>query len=264
MNLPNMLAVARLDLMLLWRNRTALFTVVGMPVLFAGMLALFKGEEAAGMDMALYTGTGYLAFFLVFAVFMNLVSVFTARREDLTLKRLRGGMLSDAEVLGGSVLVAGAFYLVQALVLLVLLGTALGGRFPANPLLMAAGLAAGTAVFALLAFALSGLTPNADMAQLTVVPIMFLSMAGSGVMFPLDGLPEAVQQAAGTLPLTPVVETIRTGYFGQDFTAASTPADVGFLDSWAACARSFAVFGVWLYLGIWSARRWFRWEPRHA
>lgn len=107
------LSVARLDLTLLWRNRTALFTVFGLPVLFAVMLVPAKGNEIDGVDGALLQGTGHLGFFLVFAVFMNLVTVFTARREDRTLKRLRGTALSDAEITGGSVLTATAMYAVR-------------------------------------------------------------------------------------------------------------------------------------------------------
>ncbi|GAA2579244.1 ABC transporter permease [Actinomadura fulvescens] len=264
MNPSHVLAVARLDLTLLWRNRTSLFTVIGMPLLFGGMLFGFRGEESDGRDMALFAGTGYLAFFLIFAVFMNLVSVFTARREDLTLKRLRSGSLSDAEVFGGSVAVSGAIYLLQAFLLVVVLATVLDGPWPANPPLMLAGMLGGIVVFALLAFAVSGLTPNADLAQLTVVPIMFASMAGSGVMFPLDGLPEAAREAAGMLPLSPLVDIVRTGYFGEDHTVGAARSDVGFTEAWAVSLKPFAVFALWTAIGHWSARRWFRWEPRHA
>lgn len=264
MNPSAMLKVARLDLALLWRNRTALFTVFGLPVLFAAMLVPMKGQDIDGVDGALLQGTGHLGFFLVFAVFMNLVNVFTARREDLTLKRLRGTALSDAEITGGSVLTAAAMYAVQALALLVVLGLALGGRFPADPVLLLAGLAAGVAVFATLAFVISGITPNAEMAQLTVLPIMFGCMLGAGVMFPMDGLPEWLQQICRFVPLSPVVEITRTGYFGQDFYDHAAHPPVGILEGWWTCLRSFCVLLFWAALGRGLATRWFRWEPRHA
>lgn len=262
---PRALArVARFDAVLLYRNRTALFTVFGLPVLFIAMLTPVRGQDIDGVDGALLQGTGHLAFFLVFAVFMNLVNVFTARREDLTLKRLRGSALSDAEIRGGSVLTATAAYAAQALLLLVVLGAAFGGRFPADPLLLLAGLAGGVALFALLAFAVSGLTPSAELAQLTVLPIMFGCMAGGGVMFPLDTLPDALQAVCRWLPLTPVVEITRTAYFGQDFTGAAEHAALGFAEGWAACVQPFAVLAAWLLLGREAARRWFRWEPRRG
>jgi len=250
MRLANLMWVVRLDLTLLWRNRTALFTVIGLPLLFAAILYSVKGQKSAGVDSALYVGTGYLTYFLVFSVFMNLVNVFTARREDLTLKRLRSGPLSEAELLGGSALTAGALYLIQAVLLLVLMGATLGGRVPADLPMLLAGMLLGIPVFALLAFALSGVTPSADMAQLTVLPLMFACMVGSGVMFPLDGAPEGVREAARFLPLSPLVEITRDAYFGDG--------------SPGSYARALGIFALWAVLGFLAARRWFRWEPRHA
>ncbi|RKS74540.1 ABC-2 type transport system permease protein [Actinomadura pelletieri DSM 43383] len=264
MNHTAMLRVSRLDLTLLWRNRTAMFSVFGLPLLFAGMLVPMKGQVIGGVDGALLQGTGHLGFFLLFAIFMNLVNVFTARREDLTLKRLRGTALSDAEITGGSIVTATAMYALQVLALVVVLGVALGGRFPADPVLLLVGLAGGVAVFATLAFAISGLTPNAELAQLTVLPIMFGCMLGGGVMFPMDGLPDWLAQLTRLLPLSPVVEISRTGYFGQDFYDHGAHPSVGVLEGWWTCLPSFLVLAVWGALGRVLATRWFRWEPRHA
>ncbi|GAA4230486.1 ABC transporter permease [Actinomadura meridiana] len=264
MNLTPMLRVARLDLTLLWRNRTAVFTVFGLPVLFAGMLVPMRGTDIGGVDGALFQGTGHLGFFLLFAVFMNLVTVFTARREDRTLKRLRGTALTDAQITGGSVGTAAAMYAVQTLALLVVLGVVLGGRFPADPVLVLAGLAGGVAVFATLAFAVSGITPNAELAQLVVLPVMFGCLLGAGVMFPLDGLPGWLEQICRFVPLSPVVEITRTGYFGQDFYDHGAHPSVGILEGWRTCLSSFCVLVFWGALGRGLATRWFRWEPRHA
>ncbi|WUH96392.1 ABC transporter permease [Spirillospora sp. NBC_00431] len=264
MNLSATLRVSRLDLTLLWRNRTAVFTVFGLPVMFAAMLVPMKGQDIGGVDGALLQGTGHLGFFLLFAVFMNLVTVFTTRREDQTLKRLRGTALSDAEITGGNVLTAVVMYAVQALALLVVLGTALGGRFPADPVLVLAGLAGGAAVFTALAFAIAGITPNAELAQLVVLPIMFGCLAGAGVLFPLDDLPGWLARISRLVPLSPVVEITRTGYFGQDFHDHSAHPSVGVLEGWRTCLPSFGVLVLWGVLGRALATRWFRWEPRHA
>ncbi|MFI0349688.1 ABC transporter permease [Actinomadura sp. 9N407] len=251
----NLIRVARLDLTLLWRNKTGMFTVVGMPVLFGSLLL-------AGGDDALHQGTAILGIFLIFAVFTHLTSVFTARREDYSLKRLRGTALSDVEILGGSILAAAGMYALQALALLIVMGTALGGGFPADPLLLIAGLACGVALFALLAFVISGISPTAESTQLTVLPLMFACMAG--VLFPLEGMSAPVQELARWVPLTPVVEITKTAYFGQDFTTFGAHPELGFADAWVACLRSFAVLAVWALLGRALAGRLFRWEPRHA
>ncbi|MFD0851416.1 hypothetical protein ACFQ07_04260, partial [Actinomadura adrarensis] len=138
MNTTNLLRVARLDLTLLWRNRTSLFSVLGLPAIFTVMLTTMPDEDVAGVDLANLQATGYLGFFCIFAVFMHVVNVFTARREDLTLKRMRGTFLSDAEIRGGTVITAAGMYAAQVLVVLVILGVVLDGRFPADPVLMLA------------------------------------------------------------------------------------------------------------------------------
>jgi ABC-2 type transport system permease protein len=264
MNRTALLRVARLDLTLLWRNKAMLFVVVGLPLIFIAMLVPMRGNDADGVDLALLQGTGFFGFFCIFAVFMHVVNVFTARREDHTLKRMRGTVLSDAEITGGTVLTATAMYAVQLLILLVVLGVALGGRFPADPVLMLAGLAGGVVVFAYLGFAVAGLTPTNELAQLTVLPIMFGCAFGAGVMFPLDALPEWAQQVCRGVPLTPVVEIARTGYFGRDFTDYAAQAPVGIAEGWTACLASFALLAAWIVLGRYMAARWFRWEPRRA
>ncbi|HEX2317011.1 MAG TPA: ABC transporter permease [Thermomonospora sp.] len=261
-----MLRLARLEATLMWRNRTALFGVVGLPAFFTVMLLVANGNgnTTSGIDAVLYTGTGDLAFFLLPAVFMNLVNVYTARREELTLKRLRSGPLSDAEVLGGSVLGAVLLYLAQAAVIVVIIATALGGGLPRDPVLMLVAMVLGAAVFALLAMALSGVTRTVELAQLTVMPLLLLSMLASGFMFPMDELPDAVRYAAAAVPLTPVVEIVRTAYLGRDFTGTGDHGNVGVLEAWTTCGPALLTLVAWVALGVWLARRYFRWEPRHG
>ncbi len=117
----------------------------------------------------------------------------------------------------------------------------------------------------MLAFAVSGLTPSAELAQLTVLPVMFGCMIGSGAMFPLEELPGWLQQACRFVPLTPVVEIVRTGYFGQDFVHHGAPhPSTGIAAGWLACVRPFLHLALWGVVGRVLAARWFRWEPRHA
>jgi ABC-2 type transport system permease protein len=264
-NAAHVMRIARLDLSLLWRNRTALFGVLGLPLFFAAML--FPGGDGtmtSGIAAPLYTGTGDLAFFLLFAVFVNLTNVFTARREDLTLKRLRGSALSDREIFGGSVIGATVVYLLQIGLVLIALVTALDAGAPANLPLLLLGLALGIAVFALLALALSGVTPNAELSQYTVLPVLFLCSAASGFMVPLDSLPDWLERIAAILPLSPLVEIVRTAYLGRDFTFGGDQAQLGFFGVWTACGPALVVLLAWIAVGFLMARRFFRWEPRRS
>jgi ABC-2 type transport system permease protein len=177
---------------------------------------------------------------------------------------LRSGPLSDAEVLGGSVLGAILLYLVQSAVIVVIIATVLDGGPPADPVLMLLGMVLGAAVFALLATALSGVTPTAELAQLTVMPLLLVSLLGSGFMFPLDGLPTAVRAVAQVLPLTPVVEVVRTAYLGRDFTSGGDHGALGFVETWTTCVPALLNLIAWIVVGAWLARRYFRWEPRRG
>ncbi|MBA9006538.1 ABC transporter permease [Thermomonospora cellulosilytica] len=265
-DLRRMLRLARLDLTLMWRNRTAMFGVLGIPAFFSAMLVVGSGNgnTTAGIDAVLYTGTGDLAFFLIFAVFIHLTTGFTARREELTLKRLRSGPLSDLEVLGGSVLGAVLMYFAQSAVLVVIIMAVLDGGPPADPVLLLAGMLGGAAVCALLATALSGVTSTAEMAQFTVLPMLLLSMGLSGFMFPLDGMPTAVQAVGQVAPLTPVVEILRTAYLGRDYTVGGDHGTLGLVEGWTVCVPSLLTLAAWGVVGAWLARRYFRWEPRRG
>ena len=63
-------------------------------MLFAWMLSQGGSES--------FILTGMPGVLLAFAVFMNLVNSFTARREELVLKRLRGGQGSAVAIFGGT------------------------------------------------------------------------------------------------------------------------------------------------------------------
>ncbi|GAA3224651.1 ABC transporter permease [Actinocorallia longicatena] len=259
-----MLNVIRLDYLLLWRNRMAVFSVVGVPLFFAVSLTVGDqgGVTTAGLPVPLYAATGDIGFFLLAAVLFNLASALTARREERTLRRLRTSALSDREILGASMLGAGLLYTVQAGAIMVVIVAGLDGGAPRDVPLLLTGMALGVVVFSLLALALSGLTPNAEAIQWTAAPILLVSIAASGFLFPLDGLPEAVRQTAGAMPLTPVVEITRTAWLGRDYTTGGGRDALGSAGAWAACAIPLLTLLAWTGLGALMARRWFRWEPR--
>src|SRR5690606_12706797 len=133
--------LARLDLKLLGRNQTALVNVVLLPLLMAWMFSRImpEGATTAGVPAELFVLTGVPGLMLCFAVFVNLVNNFTARREELVLKRLYGGLTSPAAVFGGAALSALLVYLGQVALLAIWIVRVEGGSAPANiPLLLLA------------------------------------------------------------------------------------------------------------------------------
>ncbi|MFD0884276.1 ABC transporter permease [Streptosporangium algeriense] len=255
--------LAKLDLTLVFRNTTVLFTVLLLPLLMAWLFTQTQGEATIeGAPAGLFVLTGVPGLIMGFAVFVNLVNSLTARREELVLKRLRGGQPSAAAVLAGSALGALALFLGQV----VLLGVWIRrteGALPANVPLMLLAAVLGVAVFGLLAAACSGLTPNAEMAQITVLPVLLLMMIGSPVAFPSNALSGPLGTISGLLPVTPVVKIMRSAFLGADHYTGSGRA-LSALEQWTGALPSFGILIGWVAVTALLAKWLFRWEPRHG
>ncbi|MEU4697635.1 ABC transporter permease [Nonomuraea dietziae] len=228
--------LARMDLKLLGRNTTAVFNVLLLPLLFAWMLSQGGSES--------FILTGMPGVLLAFAVFMNLVNSFTARREELVLKRLRGGQGSAVAIFGGAGLAALAAFILQVALLVVWIDRT-GGGLPENVPMMLVAAVLGVAVFGLLAAAFSGITPNAELAQVAVLPVLIVALVGSPLVIPLSEMPFAVR----LVPTTPIVEMMRMGYGGG---------------SWAAALPWIGALLAWLVVAGLLAKWLFRWDPRHG
>ncbi len=257
--------LARLDLKLLGRNQTALFNVLLLPLLmglmFTGLVP--EGAMIGGVPIDMFMLTGLPGLILGFAVFINLVNNFTARREELVLKRLWGGMTSPAAILGGAGLGAFAVYLAQVALLAVWIIRFAGGSPPENiPLLLLAS-ALGAAVVALLAAAFSGITRTAELAQITVLPVLLLMFLGAPLFAPVSQMPEPLRVPAELLPITPVVEISRTAFLGGDHIGGlGERLTVG--EQWVAALPSLGILLGWLVVAALLARWLFRWDRRRG
>ncbi|MFE0443706.1 ABC transporter permease [Streptomyces fungicidicus] len=246
-----MTSLARAELTLLGRSKGTLVAALFVPL----VLPLSVRSAAEEMDLAeagLTPGTVVLpaavGFSLLFAVYSALVGIFVVRREELVLKRLRTGELRDAEILGGSALPAVLTGLAQCLLLTVGCSVLLDLPAPSAPHLAVLGLLLGLVMCAALAAVTASHTRTGESAQVTPMPLMFVSMLGSGMFVPLELLPDRLASFCELLPLTPVVTLVRGGWTG-DLSAAEAVGAVA-----AAVA--------WTVLAVFAVRRWFRWEPR--
>ncbi|MEU9523397.1 ABC transporter permease [Streptomyces sp. NPDC048224] len=250
--MSRMAALARAELILLGRNKGTVFASLFVPfVLPFSVRAGAKEMDLAGAGLTLGTLVlpAAVGFSLLFAVYSALVGVFVVRREELVLKRLRTGELRDVEILGGSALPAVLGGLVQSLLLAVGCAVLLDLSAPSAPHLAVVGLLLGLVLCAALAAATASFTRTGESAQVTPLPIMFVSMAGSGLFFPLDLLPDTLASVCELLPLTPVITLVRGGWTG----------DLSAYEALGAVATAVA----WTVLAVFAVRRWFRWEPRH-
>jgi ABC-2 type transport system permease protein len=115
----------------------------------------------------------------------------------------------------------------------------------------------GTVVFVLLAAASTAMTRSVEMAQLSTLPVVVMSMVLGG-LFPVGMLPGPVQWVAQVLPLTRVVDLLWLGLTGatRDGTTAGEWAATGGIPA------ALLVLAAWVVAGALASRRFMRWEPR--
>jgi ABC-2 type transport system permease protein len=250
--MSRMTALARAELTLLGRNRGTLFASLFVPLVLP--LSVYSASQEMDLEEAgLTPGTLVLpaavGFSLLFAVYSALVGVFVVRREELVLKRLRTGELRDVEILSGSAMPAVLGGLVQSLLLAAGCFALLDLPVPPAPHLAVVGLLLGLVLCAALAAVTASFTRTGESAQVTPLPLTFVSMFGSGLFIPLEMLPDRLASFCELLPLTPVITLVRGGWTG----------DLSVYESLGALATAVA----WTVLAVFAVRRWFRWEPRH-
>ncbi|MEV7783117.1 ABC transporter permease [Kitasatospora sp. NPDC088351] len=256
-----LLALGRAEATLLLRNRTALFTALLLPLLLvAGLHSLLtrQAESNPGLDVDSALVNSSVGMVLAFVVYYNLTGAYVARRGELVLKRLRTGEARDIEILAGTAVPSVALALMMCTVVGVVGASALKLSAPVNPLLMLAGLVLVIGTLMALAAVSSAFTRTVESAGITTMPILLLSQFGSGLLIPLEVMPDRMADICRLLPTTPAFQLIRLGWFGTDGSAAAT----GFAGTWATAAPHLVTGSIWLALAAWGAVRYFRWEPR--
>jgi ABC-2 type transport system permease protein len=246
-----MRALARAEWALFLRNKGTLFAALFVPlVLPFSALSAAEGMDLkeAGLSLGTVILPASIGFSLLFAVYMALVGAFVARREELVLKRLRTGELSDVEIFTGTALPAVMTGLVQSLLLAVGCSVAFELDAPPAPQLALAGLLLGVVMCAALAALTASFSRTTESAQVTSMPLMLISFFGSGITVPLEVLPDRLATVGEFLPLTPVITLVRGAWTG----------DLSAYEAMGAVLTGLA----WTVLSVFAVRRWFRWEPR--
>jgi ABC-2 type transport system permease protein len=244
-------ALGRAETTLLWRNRSAAFMALAMPLIMIYTLHSTTARMHVGkigMTATAVSVTGGIGMILVLVVYANLVPAYVTRREQLVLKRLRTGEPTDLEILTGTALPAVMVALAQCAALVVAGTAVLDLSAPQRPDLLLLGAVLGIPLMVACAAVTTVVTRSAEVAQLTTMPLWMITLAGSGLFVPLEIMPHQLAEVCRLLPMTPVVDLVRTGWLGG--------ADA------MRVVRDVLTAGVWLGVTGWAVRRWFRWEPR--
>ncbi len=241
-----MLTLSLVELKLLLRGKVTAFSVVVVPLGLA-VLTLFGDRPATAAAWAELLSTNFLLLMML-SVFLVSMTVFTARRQSLVLKRLRTSALADHRILLG---VLGPVLLIGLAQTAGYAGFCLltGAPAPENPPLVVLGVVLGVLVATALGVATACLSRSVEATQLTSAPVV---VAVVGSLF-LTAAPSPALVAAGvSMPLTGAADLVAKGWAGAGAVVPDVPVaalDIGSSVLW--CAVAAVVF-----------RRCFRWEPR--
>ncbi|MFJ9177044.1 ABC transporter permease [Streptomyces sp. NPDC102360] len=245
-------ALARAEFTLIGRSKGVLFTAVFVPLVLPFSVAQYvdrDGLRDAGLNIGSTMLTAAVAFSLLFAVYSSLVSVYAARREELVLKRLRTGELRDPEILAGAAVPSVVIGLVQCVVMAVACSTVLDAGAPEAPQLAVLGLLLGIPLCVALAAFTTAFSRSVESAQVAAMPMLLISMIGSGATVPLEILPDKVASVCELLPLTSALTLVRGGWSGNL--------------SGGETVQAIAIAVAWIVVAVFAVQKRFRWEPRH-
>ncbi len=236
-----------------WRNPAQAFFTFAFPLMFLVIFTSLLGHPVLHIGgRTIHYSTYYVAAMAAYAVigacFNNLAMVVTAQRDAGILKRTNGTPLPSAVYLGARVIHA-----IFVAVLLVVITAAFGravysADIPTGLTLVRflVVLAAGSASFAALAFAITAAIPNADAApaivNAAIMPLLFIS----GIFIPFgNNAPSWIVWVARIFPVRHFAVGIQAGFLGTTF-------------SWT----DVLVVAAWGVGGLLVASRYFSWEPR--
>ena len=137
---------------------------------------------------------------------------------------------------------------------------ALGQPLPVNPVLYAAVAVLAVTMFIAFAYWTAAWTRNAEAAQLTSLPLIFLASIGP-MTSTIPDMSDRLRDVLSHTPGAAMSDLVRIGWFGLDGPDA-TEATLTFAETWGQAAEPLIVMAAWTFSAIVLARRSIRWEPR--
>ncbi|MGW6598007.1 ABC transporter permease [Streptomyces sp. NPDC055036] len=246
----HMRAMFRIEWKLFNRLKVNYLYAVFVPLML--LVALQFAQEQMGLDASglnpgpvmVSTSVGVL---LIFSLYSFITSLYVVRREELVLKRLRTGEVSDLVILAGGA----SMYIVVCAVQILVVATGISmifGITPLQPLSALAGVLTGIVLMTAMAAATAALCRAVESVTVATLPALFVLPLISGVYIPREILPDALGDALLFAPLSATVDLIRSGWTGS----------LGMPEALARVLLAAA----WTALFAWIAIRRFRWEPR--
>jgi ABC-2 type transport system permease protein len=248
--LRGLLTLTWLEIKIFVREPLGVIGTVGIPVLvFIVLGRMFKPRAAQlpanAPDLMTVDLPILAAILIALSAVLSLITIVAIYREGGILKRLRATPLRSVTILTAHVLVKLLF------TALTLVGMILAGKryFPAgiNAPFLSFGAALLYCTFCIvsLGFIVASVVPTARFAQPIGTLILYPMVGLSGLFFPINALPPAVQVVARVLPLTYTVSLLRGIWRG---------------DGWIAHTGDVAALGLIFLVCTAVSSRVFRWQ----
>ena len=231
----------RFERKVFWRNPSAAFFNVILPLLFLLLIGSVFANEADELDILI---PGIAGMSVLATTFSALSFNLTFLREQGILKRILGTPLPLISYFGGLLgsMVVNAF--VQVGLVVTIGNLVYGVDWPHDPLLLAGFTALGVVCFGALGIAFAQAIPNFDSAPAYVNAVFLPAIFISGVFYSSDTLPGVLKAIAETLPLKHLIDGLSEAIVG------GAPDPLG----------AASVVLLWAAAGIVLAVRFFRWE----
>lgn len=195
-------------------------TLVMPVVVFLILGRAFAARPVATEQVEIPFNPAILAAVLIaISAVQSLVAIISIYREGGILKRLRATPLSPVTILGAHVVVKLAFT-VASLALLLLAGRRMfPGVMQVNVFSFTGAVLVSTLSILSLGFVIASLVPTARFAQPISAAIVYPMLALSGLFYPVDRLPRALEAIAYVLPTTHAVALMQGVWDGSGWGA---------------------------------------------
>ena len=241
------------QLKVLVRSPIASFATLVIPLMvLLAVNLLYQGTRLSsrgGIQYVQFFTPAMVAFALVNACYMSVISSTTLARDEGILKRIRSTPLPLWVYMAGRIVSAGLVALVSALVVIAVGAGVYGFHvvWAAIPTVLLT-LAVAMFCFCSLGLAVTVLVPAADsalpIAWGTILPLCFIS----DVFQPIDSAPHWLRSIASFFPLRPFADDLESAFNPITGSRAIHLGDLAMLAAWGLAAAAFALLA-------------FRWEP---
>jgi ABC-2 type transport system permease protein len=226
-----------------WRNPSAAFFTFALPLIF---LVLIASVFSLTQDDLNHFVPGIAGMAVMSATFISLAYNITFIREQGILKRIRGTPEPLGSYFGGVISNTIWNAVIQVAIIIVLGHLLYSVPWPRDWIELVVITVVGVAAFAALGIAMAQAIPNFDSAPAYVNAVFLPMLFISGTFYSTDHLPRGIAAIATVLPLKHIID----GLYGALVSGKGLEHHV----------PAILVLLAWCLLGLFLARRYFRWE----